>query len=170
MKAFHEVRNYNSDFMVWQSAYENISFLAHWHQELELIYIRSGVARFSINDDEFTAYEGDLVFVDTGDFHYSDSFDCENVLDFIIFDPGIVSSRYHHAHFAHPHITAELLNQYGMKESALHLFDSVKEELNQKQPCYQEIISAMLQEFVYRLRRVHPVSISFPAVSGIFLS
>ena len=27
MKAFHEVRNYSSDFMVWYSTYENISFV-----------------------------------------------------------------------------------------------------------------------------------------------
>ncbi|MFQ9150244.1 MAG: hypothetical protein ACLR6B_00355 [Blautia sp.] len=47
MKAFHEVRNYRSDFMVWQCAYTNISFLAHWHQEIELIYLRSGSARFA---------------------------------------------------------------------------------------------------------------------------
>lgn len=44
MKAFHEVRNYRSDFMVWQCAYTNISFLAHWHQEIELVYLRSGSA------------------------------------------------------------------------------------------------------------------------------
>lgn len=158
MKAFHEVRNYNSDFMVWQSAYENISFLAHWHQELELIYIRSGTARFSINDDEFTAHTGDLVFVDTGDFHYSDSFECKNQLDFIIFDPSVISTRYHRAHFAHPLITAEQLNQYHMQDATFRLFNSVHEELAQKGPCYQEIVSAMLREFVYRLRRYHPTS------------
>ncbi len=42
MKAFHEVRSYDSDFMVWHSNYENIGFLAHWHKEIELIYVRSG--------------------------------------------------------------------------------------------------------------------------------
>ena len=39
MKAFHEVRNYTSDFMVWHKQYENISFIAHWHREIELIYV-----------------------------------------------------------------------------------------------------------------------------------
>ena len=158
MKAFHEVRSYKSDFMVWQSDYENISFLAHWHQELELIYIRSGTARFSINDDEFTAQAGDLVYVDTGDFHYSDSFECKNHLDFIIFDPGVISPRYHRAHFAHPLVTSEQLKRYGIEENTRSLFDTVHQELENKQLCYQEIISAMLREFVYRLRRHHPVS------------
>lgn len=158
MKAFHEVRSYNSDFMVWQSAYENISFLAHWHQELELIYIRSGIARFSINDDEFIAHAGDLVFVDTGDFHYSDSYEYKNVLDFVIFDPGVISSRYHHAHFSHPLITAAMLEDYGLKDLTERLFQSVNTELRTQQPYYKEIISGMLHEFVYRLRRCHPRS------------
>ena len=39
MKAFHEVRNYDSDYMVWHSRYENVGFLAHWHKEIELIYV-----------------------------------------------------------------------------------------------------------------------------------
>ena len=158
MKAFHEVRSYNSDFMVWQCAYENISFLAHWHQELELIYIRSGAARFSINDDEFIAHAGDLVFVDTGDFHYSDSFEYQNVLDFVIFDPSVINPHYHHAHFSHPHITAELLREYGLQELVEKLFSDVSSELKEQKPYYQEIISGMLREFVYRLRRSHPRS------------
>lgn len=156
MKAFHEVRNYNSDFMVWQSAYENISFLAHWHQELELIYVRSGSARFSINDDEFIAHEGDLVFVDTGDFHFSDSFEYKNILDFVVFDPSVINSRYHHAHFEHPLITADKLQEYGLQDLTGRLFDSVHDELAEERPYYKEIISAMLHEFVYRLRRHHP--------------
>ena len=39
MKAFHEVRNYNSDLMVWYSSYENISFVAHWQKEIEFVYV-----------------------------------------------------------------------------------------------------------------------------------
>lgn len=159
MKAFHEVRSYHSDFMVWQSDYENISFLAHWHQELELIYVRSGTAHFSINDYEFTAYAGDLVFVDTGDFHYSDSYDCKNNLDFIIFDPSIISSHYHSSHFCHPHIKAELLDEYGLTQLTERLFCCVHDELTGQESYYREIISAMLREFIYRLRRCHPVSL-----------
>ena len=116
MKAFHEVRTYDSDFMVWHSSYEDISFLAHWHQEIELIYLRSGSAHLSINDHTFTAHQGDLVVIDTGDFHYSDSSQMKNTLDFIIFDPSIISSIYHHTHFEHPLVTAGMLKTYGLDE------------------------------------------------------
>lgn len=156
MKAFHEIRKYNSDFMVWQSDYQDISFLAHWHQELELIYISSGTARFGINDKEFTAYEGDLVFVDTGDFHYSDSMEYKNHLNFIVFDAGIVKSHYQPAHFSHPLITRAQLAEYGLEEMTQTLFSSVKKELTDQPPYYKEIVSARLKELVFLLRRSHP--------------
>ena len=66
MKAFHEVRRYDSDFMVWHSAYENISFLAHWHKEIELIYVRSGQCRLSVSDQNFVAKSGDFVVCESG--------------------------------------------------------------------------------------------------------
>ena len=119
MKAFHEVRSYDSDFMVWHSSYEDISFLAHWHQEIEFIFVRSGSAHFSINEHDFTAHKGDLVVIDTGDFHYSDSSKMKNVLDFLIFDTSIISSLYHPSHFASPLVTAEELRVYGL--SLIHI-------------------------------------------------
>lgn len=156
MKAFHEVRSYDSDFMVWHSSYENISFLAHWHQEIEFIYVRQGSAHFSINDDIFTAHAGDLVIVDTGDFHYSDSSNMENVLEFIIFDPGIISSLYHHSQFSHPCVTREMLESYGMNEMLVSLLDRVGVELKNKEAYYKEIITAALREFWYLLKRRLP--------------
>lgn len=163
MKAFHEVRNYASDFMVWQSSYENISFLAHWHPELELIYVHSGAARLSVGDQEFTAHAGDLVIVDTGEFHYSDSFDYRNHLDFIVFDPAIISSHYRPSSFACPLVTAGDLDRYGMTDAAACLFADVHRELEAREPYYREIVSAMLREFFYRLRRLHPRSDNLPS-------
>lgn len=156
MKAFHEVRSYDSDFMVWQSSYQDISFLAHWHQEIELIYVRSGAARIRVADDEFTAHSGDLVIVDTGDFHNSSSYEYRNHLDFIIFDPSIISPRYRHSNFSSPLVTAAQLAQYGMTEAVRDLFSEVTLELREKKPFYQEIVSAALCSFFYRLRRCHP--------------
>lgn len=156
MKAFHEVRKYDSDFMVWQSDYQDISFLAHWHEELELIYVRSGSARFGVNDIEFIANAGDLVFVDTGDFHYSDSEGNRNHLDFIVFDSGIIKQHYSSAHFSNPLITAEQLREYGLTEMTELLFSSVQKEMKEKPLYYKEIVSSRLQEFVFLVRRNHP--------------
>lgn len=156
MKAFHEVRNYRSDFMVWQCAYTNISFLAHWHQEIELVYLRSGSARFCINEHNFTARAGDLVLIDTGDIHYSDSSEMKNELDFLIFDPSVVSPLYRHSNFAHPLITAKTLENWGLTRELANLFKTTHTELATQKPYYQEIVTATLRSFWYRLRRVLP--------------
>ncbi|WP_180272765.1 AraC family transcriptional regulator [Konateibacter massiliensis] len=156
MKAFHEVRSYDSDFMVWHSAYKNISFLAHWHKEIELIYIRGGSARISINDTMFVAKEGDLVFCDSGNIHYSDSHDMDNSLDFLIFDPNLVSPVYEKSNFIKPLITAEMLEQLQLNDRLLDLIETVKRETRQKEAHYKEVVTAKLMEFWYLLLRRLP--------------
>lgn len=158
MKALHEVRNYPSGFMVWQDSYRNMGFLAHWHREIELIYVREGWASVTVGDAELTAKAGDLIVVDTGDFHYSPMPTHKNRLDFILFDPSIISPYYHHSHFQSPLVSAEMLKRYGMDKSLGSLFDTVSRELDKEELYYQEIVSAKLQEFMYELRRHHKSS------------
>jgi AraC-like DNA-binding protein len=156
MKAFHEVRSYDSDFMVWHSSYENISFLAHWHKEIELIYIKSGSCRIHITDHSFTAHTGDLVVCESGVIHYSDSYDMDNSLDFIIFDTSILGSIFHNPNFVCPLVTKEQLDSYGLSERLHDLIDTVSSELKKKEPYYQEIVISSLQTFWFLLKRFHP--------------
>ena len=156
MKAFHEVRNYATDLMVWHRAYENISFVAHWHREIELLYIKRGSIRMQVTNHAFTAKEGDLVVCDTGEIHYSDSYSRDSVLDFIIFDTGLISSHYTYHCFAKPFLTAEELERSGLKKRLLALEGLIDAELSSKEIYYQEIIRSALQDFWFRLLRVMP--------------
>ena len=157
MKAFHEVRNYASDLMVWHREFENISFVAHWHREIELLYIKKGSIRMQVTDHAFTAGEGDLVICDTGEIHYSNSYSKDSVLDFIIFDTGLISSHYQHHFFARPFLTAEEMEKAGLKKRLLALEMLIDSELSEKKAYYQDIIRAALQDFWFRLLRVMPV-------------
>lgn len=156
MKAFHEIRSYDSDFMVWHSNYRDISFLAHWHKEIELIYLRSGSCRLTINDHSFTAHAGDLAICESGAIHYSDSYDLENSLDFIIFDTGLLSPIFQNPGFASPLVTKEELKAYGIEEALHSLLRTVAEELAHRSPYYQEIVASSLQTFWFLLKRHHP--------------
>lgn len=156
MKAFHEVRSYDSDFMVWHSSYENVGFLAHWHREIELIYIRSGSCTLHITDHAFTAHAGDLVICESGVIHYSDSHGMDNSLDFLIFDPSIISPLFQNPGFVHPLVCADLLRQYGLEEAVPRLMDTISRELEQKAPYYKEVVSSSLQTFWSLLKRFHP--------------
>jgi AraC-like DNA-binding protein len=156
MKAFHEVRTYDSNFMVWHSNYDNISFLAHWHKEIELIYIRSGSARISITNHIFTANEGDLIVCDSGDIHYSNSFNMDNSLDFIIFDTNIISPFYEYSHFSSPLITKEQLEEYNLTSSLHNLIYTLKNELANRDSYYEEIVESAIKDLWYRIKRKLP--------------
>ena len=156
MKAFHEVRNYNSDLMVWYSNYENISFIAHWQKEIELVYIREGSAHFHVADHSFTANAGDLVICESGQIHYSDSYNLKNRLEFLIFDTNLISSRFHNPMFKTPLVTAEELKTFGLTDSLLRIFSLIPEELDKKQPYYKDIVTSAIREFWFLLKRSLP--------------
>ncbi len=156
MKAFHEVRNYTTDLMVWHRAYENISFVAHWHREIELLYIKRGSIRMQVTNHAFTAREGDLVVCDSGEIHYSDSYSKDSILDFIIFDTGLISSHYTYHCFAKPFLTAEELEKSGLKRRLPALEKLIDTELSEREAYYQDIVRAGLQDFWFRLLRVMP--------------
>lgn len=156
MKAFHEVRLYNSNFMVWCSSYTNMSFLSHWHKEIELIFVREGSANISVANQNFIAHAGDLIICDSGSIHYSDSYQMENVLDFIIFDPGIVHSVGQYNRFENPLITKERLTKTQLSSVVDRLFSDVSQELHDKNAYYEEIVKGLLREFWYKAKRNFP--------------
>ena len=156
MKAFHEVQNYDSDYMVWHSRYENVGFLAHWHKEIELSYVRSGSCLLSITDQTFLAHAGDLTVCESGMIHYSDSHGMDNVLDFLIFDTSILGPLFQNPGFMHPLITKAELDTFGLSGQLTDLIDTVSRELEQKKPFYQEVVSSSIQAFWALLKRCHP--------------
>ena len=158
MKAFHEVRRYATEFMVWHKSYKDISFLAHWHKEIEMIYIRSGSAKLSVTDQSFYAKAGDLVICDSGDIHYSDSYQMDNCLDFLIFDTNLISSHYTNSHFQHPCVTKEQLEAYGLFDMLERLLDLIDDEMENQEPYYQDVVTASIRQFFYLLKRNVPTS------------
>lgn len=158
MRAFHEVRNYSTDFMVWHKEYTNISFMAHWHREIELLYIKKGTIKMQVTSHSFTASEGDLVICDSGDIHYSNSYSKDSVLDFIIFDTGLIRKHYRYQHFSKPLLTAREMKDSGLDKLLLSLEQVIDEELSTTQEYYQDVVTAALQGFWFRLLRVMPVT------------
>lgn len=47
----------------------------HWHDEVEIIYIKKGSITIYIGDEKYPAKEGDLFFVNTGELHFMESED-----------------------------------------------------------------------------------------------
>lgn len=157
MKAFHEVRNYPTDLMVWHKTYENISFIAHWHREIELLYLRSGSIKMQVSSHSFTAHAGDLIICDTGDIHYSNSYEKGSCLDFLIFDTSLISQHYQYQGFLNPLLTAAQMKESGLDRMLLTLEDTIDLELARTDEYYQDIIRADLRYFWFHMLRLLPV-------------
>lgn len=156
MKAFHEVRSYRSNYSLWHSTYQDISFLAHWHNEIELILLRTGSSSISVNDRTFEAQQGDLIICNSGDIHYSDAANQQNTIDFIVFDPALLGQNYPSLLCPQHLIPGGFLQEHRLIAPLDHLIETIDAELDEKQLYYQEIITAALREFWFRLRRCIP--------------
>lgn len=156
MQAFYEVRQYEDGFQAWYGSYTNMSFLAHWHREIELILIRRGQALIRVDDHLVTAHAGDLVVCDSGSIHFSDSYKMDNCLDFIVFDPALAHAVGQPLRLSSPLLTRERLADAGLSHAIEELFAVLQEELRARRPYYQEVVKGRLRESWFLLRRAFP--------------
>lgn len=90
MKAFHENRTYHSNFPFTVIVSDDIDFLAHWHNDLELVYVFEGSIRMGINSETRVLEAGDMAICSSGDIHYYDSKDSSSKIMMVIFNPSLI--------------------------------------------------------------------------------
>lgn len=152
--ALQEVRRYDDDFKMWHSAYTNMTFLAHWHEEIELIRVRFGEASITVGNQTYAAKAGDLILCESNCIHYCDSAGSKNILEFILADPVLVQSRRTPLSLRTQHISAAVLAAHGMQDAADRLFSELPAELAQKAPFYESIAQNTLRVFLCRWQRL----------------
>jgi AraC-like DNA-binding protein len=72
MQSFFEKREYSRERPVKASFGENLDFLAHWHQDFELLFVLEGVQGVSVNNTFQVLKAGELAFCRSGDVHFYD--------------------------------------------------------------------------------------------------
>jgi AraC-like DNA-binding protein len=92
MKAYHENRLYHSSLPFSSFLSHNMNFLAHWHNDLEFVYVCEGSIRMGINSESRLLHQGDMAFCSSGDIHYYDSSDYPSTILLLIFNPQLVGS------------------------------------------------------------------------------
>ncbi len=92
MRAFHETRSYNKGWPVQIDVVHNMSFLAHWHHDLEFIYVRQGTLRVGINSEVQTLQAGEFAFCGSGDIHYYEHTGTASELIMVIFNPRLIGA------------------------------------------------------------------------------
>lgn len=76
------------------SWYQNYSAISHWHEDLELIYVKSGQMTYNVNGQLITLTENSGILVNSRQFHYgfsSNHQECEFIC--ILFSPKILGSN-----------------------------------------------------------------------------
>jgi AraC-like DNA-binding protein/mannose-6-phosphate isomerase-like protein (cupin superfamily) len=152
MRAFHENRTYHSAFPFTAFITRNIEYLAHWHNDLEIVYVMEGAVRMGINSETRILQAGDLAICSSGDIHYYDSKDSSSMLLLVIFNPSLLGFP------AGWPLNVRLTSPFIDKSSSMQgdgtdiiarlsaIMEELLREYNEKLAYHEQLITGLLQE------------------------
>ncbi len=156
MRAFHEIVIYPEGMIVLHRQYNNSDIQAHWHKEMEIIFISRGTAEFNIAGESVSAREGDFLVCNSEEVHYCDQHAAYCIFDAILFDPAVLWKTTNvidlKSHFC-PQSNAKLnhLDRYWKK-----LISDVDNGQFRFGEYYHPILAGEMQSFLYRLILAFP--------------
>ena len=159
MKAYHENMQHNQIPLRATSA-EGFLILAHWHNEIEILYVTSGSYTFGINDESRVVSEGEFVIACSDDIHYFDAPPSSTHVLLIIRPDliGCLGGWPQDVRFSTPFMTQEILE--GVPEAVLarikQIFLTLPRELDEKGPQYEPYIKGLLLELTSLMLRHLP--------------
>lgn len=126
----------------------------HWHDNIEIIYLVKGNAVFYIGNEPVQARPGDILFVNSGQFHSGYSIDDTEVLYYaIVFNKTILSSQSpdpFHVKYVSPFLDGHALFpvKIDSEDEAYRFYEesikSIISEFNQKKSAYELAIKSYL--------------------------
>lgn len=152
MKAFHENRTYHSTFPFTVILSDNIDFLAHWHNDLELVYVFEGAIRMGINSETRVLEAGDIAICSSGDIHYYDSKDSTSKIMMVIFNPSLIGFPGGwplKVKLTSPFIVKSLVtkvDEVAINNRLSAIMQELMREYNQKLEHHEQIIIGLLHE------------------------
>ena len=147
MKGILERRQYGSDFELWCRCYRDIKFLAHYHTDVEMILVRGGNPKITVNNHTYPCRKGDVVVIRPGDIHFNEHDSSENVLDFVVFNPIILGDIYSSHIELIPYVGAEQAEKFSFAVDGTTLFDTLHRELRSKERYYDAAVKSRLRSF-----------------------
>lgn len=165
MRAFYENRSYSSIIPVTAFKSRNIDFLAHWHNEVEIIYVCEGCLRMGINKETRLIHQGDIAVCSSRDIHFYDSKGLDSTAIIVIFRPELIDctgSWPKELRFKTPFICKAMLEVPGIDPEAYrnigNTFNALYKEMQQKNDYYEMVIKGKLLELCAVLLRHIPSS------------
>ena len=70
-------------------------FNAHWHEEFEMFYLRTGECKFCIDGNCYVLHEGDAIFVPSNSIHWAYRTSCrkDSEYEIFVFHPAMLTGR-----------------------------------------------------------------------------
>lgn len=169
MRAYHENRLYSSNHPFFVSQLEDLNFLAHWHTDVEVIYVCKGSIRIGINSESRLLYAGDIAICSSGDIHYYDSNSSPSTIILIIFHPSLIGSTgswptqsrflspfIHVNHATQDDLVVLPQSHHQNYQEITELILKIKQEAVSKQPHYENITTGMIHTLCGLLLRHLP--------------
>lgn len=163
MKAFYENRLYDSDTPIFVSESHSLNFLAHWHNDVEFVYVCDGNLTVGINKEKRTLKQGELAVISGGDIHYYDSTDMSSIAVMVIFRPIITGSSgrwpetlYFNSPFINKNQIEEIEKIIDTHIRIKDIFNQLLWEYNQKNDFYHMFLKSRVIELCALSLRYFP--------------
>lgn len=151
MHAFLETRTYQDGLPLMVMYREDNNFLAHWHIDVEMVYVCEGSIRISANDESRILHEGDMAIFSSTDIHHYDSTDMHSKIIVVVFHPELIGkpAGWPESCLLNPvFFEGKFLDNLDqeIRESITTMFYKIVTEYQGQRPFYQEILRGMLLE------------------------
>jgi AraC-like DNA-binding protein len=161
MRAYFENRVHNSNNPVDAHYAKDFNFLAHWHIDIELVYVCEGQIRIGINKECRTLKTGDFALFSSKDIHYYDSKDLHSSIIIIIFSPEFIRMQGglpENLQLATPFIDTKMLSgvNSSVQKNIQNIVYSIVKECSDKMKFYDLQIKSKLLELYATIYRYFP--------------
>jgi AraC-like DNA-binding protein len=165
MKAYYEKRSYpkNMPLRIYKHQNCSFSFHAHWHSDIELVFVREGTLRFGINRDIKTLGKGDVAICCSGDIHFYENINMESTIYILIFKPSFIGCHGNwpeDIRFKSSFITHDIIEENKIDPSILsrikEIFHNVYHEMKNCEPYFHMFVGSKIMELCGILQRSIP--------------
>lgn len=153
MRAFHEKNIYPDGFSVDVIKFNHFSFLAHWHNDIEIVHVYEGNLRMTVNSKTRILSAGESCICCSGDIHSYDSDDLSCTAILVFFGTDIIGTQIkwpQDAIFITSFIDNTMSKKYDISldfsDRVGDLLIDVYHELEEKREYYQVLVRSKLLE------------------------
>lgn len=147
MLPWHEKRSYDSSLALQAFQVRDLEFLAHWHSDVELLYVRSGSITAAVNQDKRVLKKGEFLVCASRDIHYYERTDQGSETILVILKPELLARSPEWP--AKGELAANFATRSSRREFAARaesLMRGILEETRAKRQSYEGVATGMAME------------------------